>query len=145
VTPSPPNSDAQSWTGRFTPFNPSVVKKRPSSAAAITAALMRGSWTSGCVGIPCNRASAQPGCVEPFWTPLRKNIAEIDLAADQHESREAAARKTEEADAVPIDLRRARPSAKHEIDQPLDVGRDAGWEHVRRGEGVQCAAVNALA
>ena len=80
--------------------------------------------------------SVQPGfgaarLHRAFRTRLRKNIAEIDLAANQGESGEAAARKAEEAYAVAIDLRRAGPSAKHEIDQELDVGRAIGQR--RRG------------
>ena len=59
-------------------------------------------------------------------TPLRENITKIHLAANQGKSGEAASRKPEETEAIAIDLRRAGPSTKHEIDQSLDVGRAIG-------------------
>jgi hypothetical protein len=73
--------------------------------------------------------SVQPGfgaarLCRALGTPLRKNIAEIDLAADQGESGEAAARKAEETDAVATDLRPLgqAPSMKS-ISRLMSTGR----------------------
>ena len=58
--PPPPCSDAHSWTGALTPTKLLAEKKMPTGSAS-TAALTRGSCSTGCVGNSLLRTCSQPG------------------------------------------------------------------------------------